>query len=115
MKECAGDATTPRAGLGDGRAIRIANQRKRRVRLRHNRRIMKFVTAQPRTGIMTGNWRSKLREPIAEMHAALREACFKPEQSRHGVTVAFAVRERCPERHIAAALAMNGARFGERS
>ena len=47
MKERAGDVASSRAGLGDFGAVGIAHGRKRRIGLRNDRGIVKFMTAQP--------------------------------------------------------------------
>ena len=73
---------------------------------------MELMATQARLRGVPGD-RPEIGEPVAEMHAALGEARFDPEQSGHACRVPAASIRPVAQHHVAPAFAMHGPRFGE--
>src|SRR5271166_6826837 len=108
VEERAGDKTSARARGRVRRAIGVGDEGEGRVpSFGGDCRIVEFVAAQKGARRPERAVGRKLRFAIAERHAALEEARLDAKQPRHRMRGPRGVDEARPERHVAAAFAMN--------
>src|SRR5208283_1889502 len=75
--------------------------------------VMEFMAAYDRSAAAENTIRQKPRGAVAEMQLAAGEARCMAEQSGHGVALPRRILKALAEHHVAAALAVHGARLGK--
>src|SRR5262245_37786198 len=111
MKERAADMASPAAGTADPFALRVGKVEKHFIGAgRDQRRVVEFMPAYHAAGLPEGAVGEKPRFAVAEMQLAHRKAGRVSEQAHHGMAYPLRVLEAFAEHHVAAALAVHGAR-----
>lgn len=111
MEERPADMAAPRTSFGNWIAIGVGHAGERGVGLFENGRVMKFVTAKDRAGIVAWKGRVENRAPVAQVERPLLKGRHDAKKPGHPMRGAGFVDQRFTKSHVATAFAVDRTRL----